>query len=263
MEYTNSLIVPVYNEAKSVKKVIESILKHKGGATKLILVQDGSQDGTEVILRALQEDGYFTKWGIEFIDFSENQGYGKALVAGFQKALLDKNTRYILTMDCDEQHQPEDLIQFLNADPAVDIVSGSRYLEDLEKGIAAPKDRVQINHKLTEKYKNIAFSSLGESWPLTDSFCGMKRYSRNFLEAFVKETPKFDRPCFGYGFPLLVWGFYLNWLKKTGRKLSESFGEIAIPKIYISDDRSFGENLDFPKKRYRYYLNCMKMSKFE
>ena len=253
------IVVPVYNEAGSVKKVIESILVHKNADTKLILVQDGSDDGTEKIL--LQLSGYFAENSIDLVNHSQNQGYGKALISGFKKALDYENAEYILTMDCDEQHQPEDIGKFF-AFRGVDILSGSRYLMDIEKGIQAPPDRVQINKKLTEKYIRIAQNTFHENWNLTDTFCGMKRYQRFFLESFMDAVSNagLNASCLGYAFPLILWNYYIFWLKQNHRHLAESFAEMAIPKIYVSDDRTFGAHLDFPAKRYRYYLNCMKVT---
>jgi dolichol-phosphate mannosyltransferase len=260
-EFHRAIVVPVYNEAGSVKKVIDNILRHIDANTKLILVQDGSNDGAEDILLELERSGFLKNHDIDLVNHHQNQGYGKALLSGFEKSLEYQYAEYILTMDCDEQHQPEDIEKFFSYRD-VDVLSGSRYLMEIEKGIAAPPDRVEINKKLTEKYINIAADMFHEEWRLTDSFCGMKRYSRSFLEAFMRVLPqvKYYESCMGYGFPLIVWNFYLRWLKLRKKSLASSFAEIAIPKIYISNDRTFGIHLDFPRKRYRYYLNCMKVS---
>jgi dolichol-phosphate mannosyltransferase len=255
------IIVPVYNEVKSARRVIDNILLNKDNETKLIIVQDGSSDGTGELLRELQFSGYFEANKIDIIDHKENQGYGKALLSGFRECLKYPCVEYLLTMDCDEQHQPEDIKKFLSREKST-ILSGSRYLEDIEKGIKAPKDRVQINRKITEKYSRIAKKTLGEPWAITDTFCGMKRYSSLFIHDFLRalEKTNVNEACLGYGFPLIIWNFFLAWLKEKNTGLEENFHEIAIPKIYISDDRTFGENLDFPAKRYRYYLSCMKIS---
>jgi len=256
-----TIVVPVYNEAASAQKIIDSIMQHIDAETRLILVQDGSDDGTAEILQDLENSGFMQKNGIDLVNHLQNQGYGKALVSGFKKSLEYKNAEYILTMDCDEQHQPEDLHKFISF-ANTDILSGSRYLMDIEKGITAPADRVKINSRLTEKYKKKAANMLDQTWRLTDSFCGMKRYRSDFIRDFLSRLPGAHghESCMGYGFPLLVWNFYLQWLKNQNKSLASSFAEIAIPKIYISNDRTFGQLLDFPRKRYRYYLNCMKIT---
>ncbi|MDH4263501.1 MAG: glycosyltransferase family 2 protein [Spirochaetia bacterium] len=254
------IVVPVYNEAGTVKKVIDSILNHIDEHTKLILVQDGSDDGTEDILLELQRTEFFKNHNIDLINHNKNQGYGKALISGFKKSIEYQNANYIVTMDCDEQHQPEDLEKFFNF-RHVDILSGSRYLQEVEKGLIAPADRVEINKKLTEKYKEIAANIFHEEWKITDTFCGMKRYDSSFIKSFLKTIPSTDHydSCMGYGFPMIVWNFYLHWLRFQKKSLNTSFDEVAIPKIYVSNDRTFGNDLDFPRKRYRYYLNCMKV----
>ena len=85
--WKNCIVVPVYNEANSAKKVIESIIAHKDTNTKLIIVQDGSNDGTREVLLDLQKEGFFKIHEILLIDHEENQGYGKALLSGFKEAL--------------------------------------------------------------------------------------------------------------------------------------------------------------------------------
>lgn len=259
--FKKAIVVPVYNEAGSVKRVIDSILQHKDTETKLILVQDGSNDGTEEILKSLEQSGFLKQHNIDLVNHHINQGYGKALISGFKRSLEFPEVEFILTMDCDEQHQPEDIEKFFTY-PDLDILSGSRYLGEIEKGIEAPPDRVEINKKLTDKYIKLALKEFNETWKITDTFCGMKRYRRSFLGAFLEAIQRvhFDESFLGYGFPLIVWNFYLQWLKKDQKKLTTSFAEMAIPKIYVSNDRTFGIHLDFPRKRYRYYLNCMKVS---
>lgn len=255
-------MVPVYNEVGTIEKVVNEIIGYRSKDDKFILVNDGSNDGTEAIFEAWEEEGFFERHNITAISQPQNSGYGGALVAAFDKALEDPEPQYVLTMDCDLQHQPRDIPRFFGA-PHVEILSASRYLNAGSAGIEAPPDRVAINRKISEELIARAKEELGEEWPLSDAFCGMKRYSRSFISAFLEFSETLDGPSrellFGYGFPLPLWTFFLRLVKREKRSLLESFAEIAIERIYVTDDRSFGEALDQPERRYQYYQDCLKV----
>ncbi len=258
----NAIAVPIYNEADSIEQVVSEILSHKTDAEKLILIDDGSNDGTELIFQEWEKCGFFKQHEILAITQPQNTGYGSALIAAFEAALEIPSIEYLLTMDCDRQHQPADIPRFFQA-PDAHIVSASRYLQDETAGITPPADRVAINQKITARLIEIAKEILGREWPLTDAFCGMKRYSRLFLTGFLsfyRQLPSEPaRLMEGYGFPLPLWTFFLRWAAGAGISLDMAFRELAIARIYITDNRSFGEDLDFPQKRYDYYMRCLEI----
>jgi dolichol-phosphate mannosyltransferase len=226
-------IIPVFNEKNTVTQVVEKTLHHASAFSDILLVDDGSSDGSTQILLQLQK-----KYPQIFLILKEkNYGYGASLNSGFQFA-IEKNYSFWITMDCDEQHQPKDLIRFQEIDPKIELVSGTRYHPNSKtQGIPSPKDRVEINHRIT-KYLNAIYNL-----QITDAFCGFKRYKR---EAFANYNFKVT----GYSSPMELWT-YITWKKI-------SFTEIAVDRIYITDDRSFGEDLDKKRKRYKYYLQTWK-----
>lgn len=76
------IVVPVYNEKKYVKEVLEEILELKIKDKKVVVVDDGSDEETKEIIRSIK--------GIEIINHKKNKGYGAAIVSGFKKTFERK-----------------------------------------------------------------------------------------------------------------------------------------------------------------------------
>ena len=229
------IVIPVYNEEETLVEVAESVISVAAGFADILFVNDGSTDGSPRLLEDLHSESPF----LLVHNRRENRGYGATLTEGFDVA-LQNGYEYVLTMDCDRQHNPDDIIKFKNADSSADIVSGSRYLEDSrDVGVAAPVDRVEINTRITRKLNR------RYGWNLTDAFCGYKRYRTSALKehGFTES---------GYAFPMEFWAL------ARGRNLKIS--ELAVNRIYVTDDRSFGIDLDKKKKRYKYYLRAWQIA---
>lgn len=117
-----SIIIPIYNEKETLSKILQEVEKASTlGLTKeLILIDDGSSDGTREILKSLEK-----KYRVFYQ--SENQGKGAALRIGFQKATGD----IILIQDADLEYHPKEYPQLLRPilENKVDIVYGSRNLK--------------------------------------------------------------------------------------------------------------------------------------
>lgn len=261
---TQTIIIPLYNEASTLEKVMQEIIEQSPPGTNIVLVNDGSTDGSEKICQRWAQSGYLEKNKISMVEHPKNLGYGQALLSGFAEALKDPETAFFLTMDIDGQHLPSDILRFFQA-PSNDLLSGSRYLADLQKNLEPPKERVKINHRINQNLGKLAQTELGQKFKITDSFCGMKRYSRRLLSDFLgyfEGLPEKEKTMrTGYGFPLAFWRFYFDWLKQDNGSFKQSFQEIAIARIYLSYERSFGGNLDQHLRRYRYYLKCLQAPK--
>lgn len=113
-----SVIIPIYNEAKSIQEVIERIPNHRN--YEIILIDDGSTDSSIKKVQELQNKS------IKVFRHEKNQGYGEALLTGFRHA----NGDIIITLDSDGQHDPEEIPSLIKAliNNDADIVIGSRYL---------------------------------------------------------------------------------------------------------------------------------------
>jgi len=229
------IIIPVFNEGGVIQKVANRTLEHSRSFANILFINDGSTDSSKNELHNLE----LKHPEIKVINKEVNQGYGASLISGIEFAIQNKY-EFCITMDCDDQHQPSDLPRFLAFDSSVDLVSGSRYLPTSGvQGIEPPGDRVEINKRIT------ALINKQYDLNITDAFCGFKRYK---LSSF--QNHEFTEK--GYASPLELWSFVYH--------LSRSVKEIAVDRIYITDDRSFGEDLDKKRKRYQYYLKVWKRS---
>ncbi|HJP19654.1 MAG TPA: glycosyltransferase family 2 protein, partial [Nitrospinota bacterium] len=167
---------------------------------------------------------------------TENCGYGCALMNGFKHA-VENNFEIVLTMDCDDQHEPHLIPYFIKEIDNYDVVSGSRYLNSSSPLFEAPPpDRKKINKEMTELINKYT------GYNLTDTFCGFKAYK-------VKAIKKLKLDEKGYAFPLQVW--------LQAHKQELKIKEIPVDLIYKNLNRTFGNNLDDPMERRKYYLSVI------
>jgi len=171
-----SIIIPVYNEEKNIQEIIKRVQATKR-ASEIIIVDDGSHDGTRDILKTL--DG---KKKVRVIFQEKNQGKGAAVVVGMKTATGD----VLLIQDADLEYDPRDypaLLQPIEEDIA-DVVYGSRFL-------GAPR-RVamywhQVANKLLTFMTNILYDSI-----LTDMETGYKVFRREVIENMKIRSKKFN-----------------------------------------------------------------------
>jgi glycosyltransferase involved in cell wall biosynthesis len=224
-----ALLMPVYNEAATVGAVLNAVRKHFAG--KILVVDDGSTDETARILSARDD--------IAMVRLDRNSGYGGALRVGFGIA-AEMGTERIVTMDCDGQHEPAHIRQFLAAlANGGDIVSGSRYLPGSPSMGVAPEARQDINAFVIAEINRVTH------WGLTDAFCGFKAYRLAALHGLQLREP-------GYAMPLELWA--KAW--RCGLQVRE----IPVERIYCDEDRSFGSALDEPGHRLAYYMEVWNRS---
>ncbi|MBU1614217.1 glycosyltransferase family 2 protein [bacterium] len=221
----NLLVLPVFNEEAYLSEVLESLSNVTG--IDLLVIDDGSTDKTPKILREAKIDS--------LIRHETNQGYGKSLIDGFGFGRKNGYT-YLVTMDCDAQHEPEYIPAILKELKGFDIVSGSRYLPDSDHISQPPEDRVEINRTVTK----LLIEHTGYS--ITDSFCGFKGYR---VEA-LKDLRLTE--C-GYGLPLQLW--------IQAKRAGLSVREIPVPLIYKDQGRDFKRTFESKEARLRYYLQVM------
>lgn len=216
--------LPVYNEAAHVEAVLDEVLRI---TPDVLVVDDGSTDGTAELL-ARRDD-------IRLVRHDANRGYGAALATAYA-ATLAGPWDGLVTIDCDGQHQPRLIPDFIAAASSADIVSGSRYLKHFPGDSAPPAARRRINAEITAEIN----ARLGLS--LTDAFCGFKAYSRRALRRLhIAET--------GYAMPLEVW----VQAAAAGLRIVE----LPVPLVYLDLARSFGGALDDAATRLAYYRTVL------
>jgi glycosyltransferase involved in cell wall biosynthesis len=230
------IAIPVYNEEKYVARVLAHVLEY---ADDVLVIDDGSTDRTPALV---------SKFPVDVVRHAVNRGYGRSMRDAFDWAgrggLAGGRFDWVITMDCDEQHEPAAIPMFRReaariGDDAADVISGSRYLalEDQTEG-SPPPDRRNINQLITAEINQ----RLGLS--LTDSFCGFKAYR---VEALRRLRLNED----GYAFPMQFW------VQAVAHGLRVR--ETPVKLIYNDPNRSFGGPLDDPAvrlKHYRRVLHC-------
>ncbi|MBL4700066.1 MAG: glycosyltransferase family 2 protein [Phycisphaeraceae bacterium] len=215
------IAIPVYNEERYVTKVLAEVRHY---SSDILVIDDGSTDQTPMLL---------AQQPVDVIRHATNRGYGQSMVDAFRWACCYKFD-WVITMDCDEQHEPESLPMFFNAiekDDA-DIISGSRYMSNSSMEDMPPADRRQINQIITKQVNETL------NLKLTDGFCGFKAYRVSAME-------KLNLTEQGYAFPLQFW------VQSVANDLV--IREVPVSLIYNDPNRSFGGPLNDADKRLAHY----------
>ncbi|GJQ60043.1 MAG: dolichyl-phosphate mannose synthase [Candidatus Scalindua sp.] len=222
----NTLItLPAFNEKKYINNLIVQVKEYN---LDILVIDDGSTDGTQECLSTIGD--------IKLITHPKNLGYGNTIIDAFKYGIANEY-EYLVTMDCDGQHLPNEIPSFLDQIPNYDIVSGSRYLTSNGHRQNIPPDRYAINREITEELNKIT------NLQLTDSFCGFKAYKVSALK-LMNLTEN------SYGMPLQLW--IQAW------RLGFQIKEIPVRLIYNDSSKRFGGELDNPKTRLKYYREIMR-----
>ncbi len=119
-----SVIIPVYNEVKTIEEIVSRV-QATGFASEIVLVDDGSSDGSTEILRKYQDQP-----GFQVIICDVNRGKGAAVREGIKAA----RSRYAIIQDADFEYDPKDYAKLMAVmeSGAADVVYGSRFMESTE-----------------------------------------------------------------------------------------------------------------------------------
>ena len=219
--------LPVYNEVRYVDGVLDEVSEY---SPEILVVDDGSTDGTAELLAARDD--------IEVVRHPRNRGYGAGLNTAFQFAIRN-GYDFLVTIDCDGQHEPQRIPQFVAACRNADIVSGSRYLRQFDGDNEPPADRQRINRLITDELNRRL------ELDLTDAFCGFKAYRVSALRHLhLTET--------GYAMPIEFW------VQAVAARLE--IIELPVPLIYLDESRSFGGELDNAATRLEHYYDVLERS---
>lgn len=188
METKKLVIIPTYNEKENIEKMVRKVFSMKGGF-HILVVDDGSPDGTAAIVKRLMKE---FPTNLFIIERSGKLGLGTAYIAGFNWAIEHKYD-YIFEMDADFSHDPDDLIRLHDACAVegADMSIGSRYC----RGIAVkdwPIGRILISYGASFYVRSV----LGMK--IYDSTAGFICYSRKVLERIDLSNIRMK----GYGFQI-------------------------------------------------------------
>lgn len=219
------IAIPVYNEQKYVRRVLTAVRER---ADHVLIIDDGSTDATPDIVAELQRP-----LDLHVIRHPDNAGYGRSLREAFNHA-QHHDYDWVITMDCDEQHEPQLIPEFIARAEAgdLDMVSGSRYLDAAPAKDLPPADRRRINAIITAEI-NERFGL-----HLTDAFCGFKAHR-------VEATRDLNLTENGYAFPMQLW------VQSVAH--NHRIGEIPVDLIYNDLNRTFGHGLDQAEARLNHY----------
>ena len=211
MQTSDSIvIIPTYNERENIENIIRAVF----GLEKtfhILIIEDGSPDGTAAIVKTLQQefpDRLF------MIERKGKLGLGTAYITGFKWA-LEHSYEYIFEMDADFSHNPNDLPRLYEACAVQggDVAIGSRYVSGVNV-VNWPMGRVLMSY-FASKYVRIV-----TGLPIHDTTAGFKCYRRQVLETIDLDHIRFK----GYAFQIEM--------KFTANKCG--FKIIEVPVIFIN-----------------------------
>jgi dolichol-phosphate mannosyltransferase len=184
---TSLVIIPTYNERENIEKILEAVFSLED-EFHVLVIDDGSPDGTAKIVKRLQ-DIYTHRLFI--VERGGKLGLGTAYITGFTWA-LKHGYDFIFEMDADFSHNPADLIRLQNAaKEGADLVIGSRYIKGVNV-VNWPMSRVLLS------YFASAYVRFVTGMPVQDATAGFICYRR-----IVLETIDLSRVHFvGYAFQI-------------------------------------------------------------
>jgi len=182
------VIIPTYNEKENLEKMVRKVFSLEK-AYHILIVDDGSPDGTAAIVKTLQAE-FPNQLHLE--ERKGKLGLGTAYIHGFKWA-LKHNYQYIFEMDCDFSHNPKDLIKLYNecAADGADLSIGSRYKSGVNV-VNWPMGRVLMS------YYASAYVRMITGMDIRDTTSGFKCYTRKILETIDLDAVKFK----GYAFQI-------------------------------------------------------------
>ena len=165
------IIIPTYNEIDNIEKMITTLFNlHKG--VNLLIIEDGSPDGTADVVKKFQET-YPDQ--LHMIERTGKLGLGTAYVTGFKWA-LERDYRFIFEMDCDFSHDPAQVPDLLEAAQSNDLVIGSRYIDGI-RIINWPFKRLLLS------YLASIYTRFVTGIPVNDTTGGFKCFTRKAVQS--------------------------------------------------------------------------------
>ena len=203
------VIIPTYNEKENIERIIRKVFSLDGGY-EILIIDDGSPDGTAAIVKSLQKE--FPD-RLNIIERAGKLGLGTAYITGFKWALC-QGYDYIFEMDADFSHDPDDLPRLLEAcKDGEGVAIGSRYCDGISV-VNWPIGRIIMSYYASVYVRTVL------RMKVFDCTAGYKCYSRRVLETIDLDNVKMK----GYGFQIEM--------KYTAWKLGFPIRE--VPVIFVN-----------------------------
>ena len=227
------VIIPTYNERENIENIIRAVF----GLDKvfhILIIEDGSPDGTAAIVKKLQEE-YPDR--LFMVERKGKLGLGTAYIAGFKWALAH-NYQYIFEMDADFSHNPQDLPRLYKAcaEDGSDVAIGSRYVSGVNV-VNWPMGRVLMSYFASKYVRFIT------GIPVHDTTAGFKCYRRCVLQTIDLDNIRFKGYAFQIemkftaykcGFKIIeVPVIFINWELGTSKMNGSIFGEAVFGVIKL------------------------------
>ena len=207
------IIIPTYNERENIEAMIAKVFSLEGDFS-LLVVDDGSPDGTAAIVRNLMPshpDRLF------LVEREGKLGLGTAYLAGFRWA-LERGYNAVFEMDCDFSHDPDDLLRLAaELEAGADVAVGSRYVSGVNV-VNWPMRRLLLSYCASRYVKIVT------GMPVKDATAGFVGYRAEVLRTLDLDNVRMR----GYGFQIEM--------KYTAWRLGFKIKEVSI----IFRDRTLG-----------------------
>lgn len=207
------IIIPTYNERENIELMVRKVFSLPGEFS-LLVVDDGSPDGTATIVRQLQAD---LSDRLFLLEREGKLGLGTAYLAGFRWA-LERGYEAIYEMDCDFSHDPDDLLRLTaELEKGADVAVGSRYVSGVNV-VNWPMRRLLLSYFASRYVRCVT------RMPVRDATAGFVAYRADVLRTINLDKVRMK----GYGFQIEM--------KYTAWKLGFGIKEVSI----IFRDRTMG-----------------------
>ena len=200
------VIIPTYNEKENIEAITRKVFSLPGDF-QILIIDDGSPDGTATIVKGLQTE--FPE-RLHLLERSGKQGLGTAYLTGF-KWSLDHGYDFIFEMDADFSHNPDDLLRLYAAcaEQGADLAVGSRYCHGVSV-VDWPMSRIIMSYYASAYVRGV----LGMK--VFDTTAGFVCYTRKVLETIDLDAVQMK----GYGFQIEM--------KYTAYRLGFKISEVPI-----------------------------------
>lgn len=240
------MVIPTYNEIENIEAIIRKVFSLRDGGSDcpfdLLIVDDGSPDGTAQVVRDIQAEMTGPTPRLHLLERKGKLGLGTAYLDGFKWGMA-RGYEYFFEMDADFSHNPDDLLRLYRAcsegtmddtgsrtSPA-DVAVGSRYIKGVNV-VNWPMGRVLMS------YFAGVYVRFVTGMPIMDPTAGFVCYTRRVLETIMQNRIRFvgyafqiemKFTCWKYGFRLVeVPIIFTDRTKGTSKMSSKIFKEAVF-----------------------------------